>query len=330
MTDTPPILFIVFNRPDVTAAVFEAIRAARPARLYVAADGPRPDRPEDRERCAETRRVATAVDWPCEVKTLFRDENLGCGEGPSGAITWFFEHEPEGIILEDDVLPDPSFFRYCAELLERYRDEPKVMAIGGGGYFDAASAPETSYCFCHAFEPWGWASWRRAWRHFDFEMEGLERFLQQRRLRQLVPKGAANEAFWRETLLATKNDRSIWDYQWAYAIFKANALVAYPRANLITNLGFRTDATHTVLFKAADTHPLANLPVSPLTFPLSHPAALAPDKTAEASFYEIRLEVERLSPLRQFSRDARRFVGARLSESAKARVRSALKAIGAR
>jgi len=117
-----PVLFLIFNRPDTTTRVFEAIRAARPERLYVAADGPRMTREGEAERCAEARRIATAVDWPCEVKTLFRETNLGCRAAVSGAITWFFEHEEEGIILEDDCLPDPSFFPYCTELLAHYRD----------------------------------------------------------------------------------------------------------------------------------------------------------------------------------------------------------------
>jgi hypothetical protein len=119
------VLFLVFNRPDPTRRVFDAIRAARPARLYVAADGPRADRAGEAERCAEVRAMATAVDWPCEVLTLFRDANLGCKRGVAEGIDWFFAHEAEGIILEDDVLPHPSFFAYCATLLERYRTVPR-------------------------------------------------------------------------------------------------------------------------------------------------------------------------------------------------------------
>src|SRR5690349_2048344 len=128
------ILFLVFNRPETTARVFEAIRAAQPPRLYVAADGPRASRIGESERCDLTRRIASAVDWPCDITTLFRAANLGCKNAVSSAISWFFEHEEEGVILEDDCLPDPSFFRYCDELLAHYRDDTRIGLISGNNF----------------------------------------------------------------------------------------------------------------------------------------------------------------------------------------------------
>src|SRR5690606_34245197 len=126
-----PILFLIFSRQDTTRREFEAIRAAHPRQVFIAADGPRPHKEGEAERCEECRKIASEVDWPCEVHTLFREENLGCGRAVSGAITWFFEHVEEGIILEDDTLPGPGFFRFCSELLERYRHDTRVMAVSG-------------------------------------------------------------------------------------------------------------------------------------------------------------------------------------------------------
>lgn len=164
------VLFLVFNRPDTTRQVLDSIRQARPPRLYVAADGAREDRPGERERCERVRGIATDVDWPCEVHTLFRARNLGCKTAVSGGISWFFEQEEEGIILEDDVLPDQSFFVFCEELLERYRHEAKVTMISGDYFHGNNHQPTASYFFSRYTHIWGWASWRRAWQHYDREM----------------------------------------------------------------------------------------------------------------------------------------------------------------
>src|SRR5688572_20529443 len=167
-----PVLFLIFNRPAVTKQVFEAIREMRPTRLYIAADGPRPAIPNELDNCRKAREAALAVDWECQVKTLFRDKNLGCGRGPSTAITWFFEHETEGIILEDDCMPSPSFFSYCAELLARYRDDTRIMHIAGTNLEKPQQRDqEHSYHFSNFTYCWGWATWRRAWKFHDFDMK---------------------------------------------------------------------------------------------------------------------------------------------------------------
>src|SRR5882762_10017668 len=144
---TTPVLFLIFNRPETTRRVMEAIRKIRPKKLYIAADGPRPDREDDVDKCREVREIASVIDWDCDVTKLFRKENLGCGKGPSSAITWFFEHETEGIILEDDCLPSPSFFSFCAELLERYRYDTRIMEIGGNNFEKGISTGKDSYFF---------------------------------------------------------------------------------------------------------------------------------------------------------------------------------------
>ncbi len=167
-----PVLFLIFNRPDTTTRVFEAIREARPSRLYVAADGPRADKEGEAQRCLETRKITEAVDWPCEVRRLYREENLGCKLAVSSAITWFFTHEEEGIILEDDCLPDQSFFPFCAAMLERYRDDGRIMMVLGTSLLPPGGGPDADYLFTQYFLIWGWATWRRAWEKYDIEMDG--------------------------------------------------------------------------------------------------------------------------------------------------------------
>ena len=166
-----PVLFLIFNRPETTEIVFSVIRKAEPPRLYVAADGPRPDYPNDAESCEIVRAIATDVNWDCKVKTLFRDQNLGCKLAASKAIDWFFEQELEGIILEDDCLPDQSFFWFCQELLGKYRDDTRIMHIGGTNFQFGKERTKYSYYFSRYAHVWGWASWRRAWKFYDVEMK---------------------------------------------------------------------------------------------------------------------------------------------------------------
>ena len=264
---TSPILFLIFNRPDTTTRVFAAIRQARPARLYVAADGPRKDREGEAERCAEARRVATDVDWPCEVFTLFRDENLGCRRAVSGAVTWFFEQEEEGVILEDDCLPDPSFFPFCTTLLERYRDNPRIMCITGNNFqHDMGGWPHSYYYSIHN-HIWGWASWRRAWNHYDAELDGFENAAARLLLRRLsrVP-GFVD--YWSAIFeRAKRGEIDTWDYQWAWSCWANGGLTCTPRTNLVSNIGFGPSATHTTSENSA----LANLPASAIEFPLRPP-----------------------------------------------------------
>src|SRR4051812_29566436 len=171
-----PVLFVIFNRPETTRQVFEAIRTAKPSRLYIAADGPRKNKPGEDQKCQEAREIVKAVDWDCEVKTLFSKENLNCGRGPATAFTWFFEHEEEGIILEDDCLPTQSFFRFCQELLERYRYDYRVMHIGGNNFLNGWQRDQDySYYFSLSGHIWGWATWRRAWQMFDYKLSLYEK-----------------------------------------------------------------------------------------------------------------------------------------------------------
>jgi hypothetical protein len=240
----PAVLFLIFNRPDTTSRVFEAIRKARPERLYIAADGPRPDREGEAARCEEARKIATAVDWPCRVETLFRDENLGCKRAVSQAISWFFACEPEGVILEDDCLPHETFFDYCAHLLDRYRDSSQVMSISGS-CFARRLFPAADYGFTYYADMWGWASWRRAWAHYDPEMSSWR--ANKDALSRFFAHNPASADYWAyffdETAAGIRNT---WDLQWQWAVIEQNGLCVTPYRNFIDNLGIRPDATHTV------------------------------------------------------------------------------------
>ena len=268
MSTRSPVLFLVFNRPDTTQRVFDAIRAARPPRLYVAADGPRAGRAGEAARCEAVRRIATAVDWPCELVTLMRPTNLGCKRAVSSAITWFFEREPEGIILEDDCLPDPSFFGYCDELLERFRDDERIMCISGDNFISGSWQPDASYYFSRFNHIWGWASWRRAWQRYDVDMRAWNPVEAAMLLGQVFPRDRLARIYWREAFdRVTKGEIDTWDYQWTFACWREAAVTCLPRVNLISNLGFGTDATHTVTAE----NTLANLPTEAIQLPLVHP-----------------------------------------------------------
>ncbi len=272
------VLLLIFNRPDTTEQVFEAIRRARPPRLYVAADGARADRPEEVARCELARRIATAVDWPCEVMTLFRESNLGCRRAVSQGITWFFDQEEEGIILEDDVIPDPSFFIYCEELLERYRFNCEVMMISGNHFHGANYRPETSYCFSRYTHIWGWASWRRAWQEYDVSMTHWPRVRATDLLHRLGDGDRDFVSYWTRTFDATHEGKiDTWDYQWLFATMLRGALAISPSRNLVRNIGFAPDATHTQDVTAMG----ANLPLESMSFPLRHPATVLRDAAAD-------------------------------------------------
>jgi hypothetical protein len=267
-----PVLFLVFNRPHTTLEVFRAIRHARPPRLYIAADGPREGHPGERERCEEVRAIATSVDWPCEVRTLFRDRHLGCGIAVSTALDWLFEHEPEGIILEDDCLPDQSFFRFCEELLERYRANHTVMMISGDSYHGTSQHLRISYFFSRHVHIWGWASWRRAWRHNDRKMV---RWPALKNSDWLLGLGNGNKEFrkvWTrifDGVHAGADD--IWDYQWVFSCWVRNGLAIVPARNLVTYLGFGDDATHTTDVGGSIGEQLSET----MSFPLVHPTDVA-------------------------------------------------------
>lgn len=237
------ILFLVFNRPEVTRRSFEAIARAQPKRLFVAADGPRLNKEGEAERCEATRAIIKRVDWDCEVKTLFRDTNLGCKQAVSSAIDWFFEHVEEGIILEDDCLPADSFFPFCSELLEKYRDDERVMMISGDNFQDGIWRGDASYYFSRIFHIWGWATWRRAWQLYDQDMRSFFSVHDKSCLEGLDRNVALS---WEYAFSSVHTGRiKTWDYPWVYSCLLNNGLSVAPNRNLVSNIGFGLESTHT-------------------------------------------------------------------------------------
>ncbi len=273
-----PVLFLIFRRPEVTGRAFERIRAARPPRLYVAADGPRPGQAGERELAEATRNlVIEGIDWDCEVRTLFRDQNLGVREAISSAIDWFFEQEEQGIILEDDCLADPSFFDYCEELLERYRDDERVMHIGGNCFLDDLDL-EASYFFSRFPHIWGWATWRDAWARYSPTSPDFEAEFEAIRHSFSSPR---EEAYWHSTFSRYFDGGfDSWAYGWEFSVWRHQGLAAYPTTNLVRNIGFGAAASHTKRWK--DYKGLGRIPLGSLD-EIRHPDSVEPSPELDAA-----------------------------------------------
>ncbi|WP_207535792.1 nucleotide-diphospho-sugar transferase [Desertivirga arenae] len=265
-----PILLLIFNRPDLTGLIFEKIRETKPARLYIAADGPRQTKSGEKELCEKTRSVVEAIDWECEVKTLFRQKNLGCKYAVSSAIDWFFQHEEEGIILEDDCLPSEDFFRFCDELLHKYRNDERVFQITGCNVQPGKKWGSASYYFSNNIEVWGWASWRRVWNKYDVELSNYHEKDLVHHLREIYNHETITQKF-KEAFIDLKDGKiDTWDYQLRFINFFERGLVVVPNFNLVSNIGFRADGTHTL----NDDHIFSNLKTEPLPEELTHPTTI--------------------------------------------------------
>lgn len=270
----PPVLLITFNRPVYTRRVLEAILAASPADLYVFQDGARDE--SDREKCVQVRRVIEEVAGNASIQlhTLFSDKNLGCGQGPSSAITWFFNNNEQGIILEDDCLPNRDFFYYCQELLVKYKDNPRVGFIGGSNYGYRLSG-DASYGFGSGHhQTWGWASWRRAWDLFDYNLARIDesRFAA---IAKEYYKSIRQRDYWMKIFRAVKKDQmndSCWDYQFYFGMWEHDMLAICPGVNLVSNIGFGDDATHT----SSKNNILLDRPVADI-MPIIHPGGIIHD-----------------------------------------------------
>lgn len=263
-----PVALILFNRPDATARVLDVIRKIRPPQLFLIADGPRPDVTGDIERCREARAVVNNIDWPCELYRNYSDTNLGCGKRPVAGISWVFEHVEKAIILEDDCLPHPSFFMYCEELLERYQDDQRIMHIAGNNRGFSRNDGKYSYYYSLLPYCWGWATWRRAWQHYDFNLGHLQDVIAGKLLKNVLNDGQAVR-YWEQRFWDLKRSQrpDIWDFQWTFACWIHHGLAIVPNENLVRNIGFGEDATHT---KASDPR-IENLEERPIKLPLSHP-----------------------------------------------------------
>lgn len=270
MTQTfdTPILFLIFNRYDITQNIFNQIRKVKPKHLYVAADGPRIGNEDDKVNCQRTREIISQVDWSCEVKTLFRDINLGCGVAISTAINWFFDQVQEGIILEDDCLPDLSFFPFCEELLARYREDKNIYLISGSNLQNGIKRGNASYYFSYYPIIWGWATWKRSWMNYNYDLPEFDKTFKSGQFNHIFQ--SKNEKFyWRNKIhqLESQKIKHTWDYQLLYTIWKNQGLCISPNENLVVNLGFRNDSTHLFL-RDSIREPLMKHSIQ---FPLIHP-----------------------------------------------------------
>ncbi len=272
-----PILFLIFNRPDTTKLVFESIRSIKPAKLYIAADGARKHKVGEDLLCQESRSIIDLIDWECEIKTLFRPENLGCKIAVSSAIDWFFENEEQGIILEDDCLPNESFYNYCETLLNYYVSDERIMHISGNNFQDGMMRGNGSYYFSNYNHIWGWATWKRAWKAYNVDLS----FLTETEAETLIEKQfdtKKERLFWNNIFKKVINKTiGTWDYQWTYAVWKNNGLSILPNKNMIANIGFNNNGTHT---SGVDILGLSNMK----TFSISnikHPTEIEINKKAD-------------------------------------------------
>lgn len=263
------VLLLVFNRLDTTIQVFKEIQKAKPVRLYIASDGARRFKNDEDIKVKEVRDyILKHIDWECEVKTLFREENLGCGIAVSEAISWFFENEEMGIILEDDCLPSQSFFWYCEELLQKYKNDMRVWHIGGTSTLnEEILLNDDSYYFSNFNHIWGWASWSNRWMKYDINMSLLDEFIENKFIENISQDKLLKE-HWMDGLKSVFEKKiDTWDYQWYFTTWINGGISIIPTRNLVSNIGFGPEATHT---SDADSK-LSNQPKKEMSLNFIHP-----------------------------------------------------------
>lgn len=283
------VLFIIFKRPETTSRVFEVIRKAKPQRLYISANSARADNSEEFLKCDQTRQIVETIDWDCEVKRFYRTEHLPVQISITSAINWFFENEEEGIILEDDCLPDITFFRFCEELLIKYRNDTRISTIAGPNTQFGNCRGDYSYYFSHQGHSWGWATWRRFWTGFDLNMKLWPEIRDGKYLEDIFENKMVLK-YWYLTFGRHYTQTTTWDYQLAFYGFINNFLNIIPTKNLISNIGHGLAAEHTK-FEG----PYSNMKIDPMDFPLQHPPFIVRDKKAD-DFREMKLFSYRESP----------------------------------
>ncbi|MBB4803681.1 hypothetical protein HNP37_003756 [Flavobacterium nitrogenifigens] len=284
-----PVLFLVFNRLDTTIQVFESIRQAKPPKLYIAADGARESVKDETDKVNQVRDYVTAnIDWDCEVKTLFREKNLGCKIAVSSAIDWFFENEEMGIIVEDDCLPTLSFFWFCEKMLNEHRNDERIMMISGTNYFlDIRDTINNDYFYSRHFTIWGWATWRRAWGKYDVKMQTWRKEVQPEDLKFVSDRMYVVKHFEKMFDLIYNNTLNTWDIQWVYTCLFNYGLCLTPSINMIHNIG--VDGTHTTgdvtdshFLKSHDFDSVDEIKTNPFIFP--------------NEYYDARLHFEKSLP----------------------------------
>ena len=272
-----PVLFLIFNRPEIASETFAVIKDVKPKELFIACDGPRADKLGEDELVRKTRNaIEKMIDWDCDIKRLYREDNLGCQRSVSGSIDWFFKNVEKGVILEDDCLASPSFFRYCEELLDRYEDDFRVMSINGTCLTpsDDPNFNGESYCFSRYSSSWGWATWANRWSLFDVKMSNYQKFKEKNIIKDLFDD-FPRQNFWKEIFQDVYDGKiNSWAYIWSYTCFINNGLSCAPRRNLVSNIGFGGEGTHTQ--NKGDK--MAEIPIFDLDFPLKHPEFIVVNK----------------------------------------------------
>ncbi len=285
--ETPPIVFMIFNRPDYTRAVFAEIRKAQPKKLFIVADGPRT--PSEEAVCKETRAVVETIDWPCELHRNYAEKNLGLKERFRSGLNWFFENVEEGIILEDDCLPHPSFFKFAGEMLERYRNNEQIMMISGDNFLPHFKI-ENSYCFSKFFSIWGWATWRRAWQYYDVNVANWPQIKKDGILLERLHNPAVVNHY--NNLFDQYYTKAVdsWDSPWFLARWVKKGLSIVPKNNLVSNIGFDNEAAH----KSIDPEDSkARIPVMAVDFPLQYPDSISVNTEADNYVFKYYLDINR-------------------------------------
>ncbi|HLO50601.1 MAG TPA: glycosyltransferase family 2 protein [Kamptonema sp.] len=272
-----PVAFIIFKRPEETQRVFAEIRKVKPPKLLVVADGPRADRPGEDQECNQVRAIIDQVDWDCEVLKNYAEVNLGCRQRVSSGITWVFDTVEEAIIIEDDCLPHPTFFRFAEELLERYRDDWRIMSISGQNVQFGRKRTDYSYYFSRYNHCWSWASWRRSWQHYDLDMKLWPEIRDGNFLVDILGDSQAVKVWTKTFQLCYEGKIDTWDFQWAFASFIQNGINIIANVNLASNIGHGMGGTHT----GDASSPYNNMPTEALTFPLQHPPFAIRDTQAD-------------------------------------------------
>lgn len=280
---TTPVVLFIFNRPDTTKRVFEEIRKAEPERLFVIADGPRQNVERDKELCKLTRGITQNIDWDCKVTRDYAVENYGLRKRVSSGLTQMFNSVDEAIILEDDCIPHQSFFPFCQELLETYHDEKKVMMISGNNFFDELRNKEYSYHFSSFNHIWGWATWKRAWHLYNDEMEDWPNLREGDFLSNILQDDVSVNYYKTIFQEVYENKINSWAYRWLYSMLRKDGLSIVPSKNLVTNIGFGTEATNAI----SNSHHTANIIAEEIEFPLKHPPIT--ERDLEADMYATKI-----------------------------------------
>lgn len=288
-----PILFVFFNRLDISMRAFESVRRQKPQRLYLACDGPRNNKEGEYELVKNIRDyILNSIDWDCDVKTLFQENNLGCGKGVFTAINWLFDNEEYGVVLEDDCIANDSFFRFMAEMLYRYKDDQRIGMVAGSNLISSYNEKRFSYFFSRYKSCWGWGTWKRAWQNMDLEMNWRKDSM-----RDIICNSGyyarGNNKWYHQLKCIDEDYVSAWDWQWYFSLAAQNQLCVYPSVNLVSNIGDDANATHTSFGNITKN-------VNDITFPLVPPKYVCPNERFDNAFWEdensVRLRIQRLFP----------------------------------